>query len=148
MTDISGEVALLDTDVLLHVFRNDVTGQMIEQQYLLGTRQERPLLSTVVEAEVKAFAAWHTWGKGKLARLDKILSRLVRVEAGLPEVVQAYVELYPVARQKGQAIATHNQNDLWIAATARATNSVLYTCDKDFLFLHPQHVTVRHIRKP
>ncbi len=145
MTRTQGDLALLDTNVLIHLVRNDATGQVIEEKYSLAARQERPLLSTVVEAEVKVFAAIGGWGDRKLARLDEILAELVRVEAGLPQVVEAYIEIAPVAQRQGQSIATQNQNDLWIAATARAAGAVLYTCDKDFQFLDPDFVRVCYI---
>ena len=84
MTRTASDLALLDTNVLIHLVRNDATGQEVEEEYSLATRPERPLLSTVVEAEVKVFAAINEWGDRKLARLDEILAELVRVEAGLP----------------------------------------------------------------
>jgi len=145
MTRTASDLALLDTNVLIHLVRNDATGQVIEEKYSLAARQERPLLSTIVEAEVKVFAAISGWGDRKLTRLDEILAELVRVEAGLPQVVEAYIEIAPVAQRQGQAIATQNQNDLWIAATARAAGAVLYTCDKDFQFLDPDFVRVCYI---
>jgi len=145
MMHTESDLALLDTGVLIHLVRNDATGQAIEEEHSLAARMERPLLSTVVEAEVRVFAALQKWGHGKLERLDDLLAELVRVGAGLPEVVEAYIELAPVAQRQGQAIATQNQNDLWIAATARATGAVLYTCDKDFQFLDPDFVRVCYI---
>ena len=38
----------------------------------------------------------------------------------------------------------HNtkDNDLWIAATAKATGAVLLTCDHDFDWLNPATITV------
>ena len=42
---------MLDTGVLIHLARNDSTGQVIESQYGLTKRKERPLLSTIVEAD-------------------------------------------------------------------------------------------------
>jgi len=145
MRNAHTDLALLDTGVLIHLVRNDATGQAIEAEHSLTARTERPLLSSVVEAEVRVFAALAGWGDGKLGRLDELLGELVRVSVGLPEVVAAYIELAPVAQRQGQAIATQNQNDLWVAATARATGAVLYTCDRDFQFLDPHFVRVCYI---
>lgn len=39
---------------------------------------------------------------------------------------------------------THNtgENDLWIAATAKATGAVLLTCDDDFAWMSPRLLRV------
>ena len=71
-------------------------------------------------------AAWLT--------LTRLLGEVVRVDAGLPEVVDAYADLTVLDLRGG-----HNtkDNDLWIAATAKATGAVLLTCDHDFDWLNP-----------
>ncbi len=138
-------LVLLDSNVLIHFARNDATAQEIENTHSLTARSERPLLSSIVEGEVLALAKYSGWGTEKLKRLADLLAELVRVDAGLPEIVEAYVDLYCFARKSGKAIAQHDQNDLWIAATAQATAATLYTCDDDFNFLHPQHITVCYI---
>jgi predicted nucleic acid-binding protein len=72
-------------------------------------------------------------------RLDEILAELVRVNAGEPEIVRAYAELYFEDRKDG-----HNtgDNDLWIAATAKAANAVLLTFDGDCEWMSPNLVHV------
>lgn len=81
-------------------------------------------------------------GHGKLGSLEELLAELVRVDAGLPDVVKAYAEIYAADQAGG-----HNtgQNDMWIAATTRAANAVLLTCDKDCVWMHPNLVTVEHV---
>jgi len=128
---------LLDTNVLIHLARNDVTGQAIETQYSLTHRPERPLLSTIVEGAVLSFAYYRQWGNEKIQRLRLLLKNLVRVEAGLPEVVECYARLSALARSQGK---TMGQNDLWIAATAQAVNALLLTSDQDFLWLSPEYI--------
>jgi len=57
------------------------------------------------------------------------------VDVNREPVLQAYARLdarlHAVGRRMGQ------QNDLWIAATAVATNATLLTTDLDFDVLHP-----------
>ena len=80
--------------------------------------------------------------------LQDLLHELVRVNAGEPEIVNAYVELYNIALGSGQSMGQESgQNDLWIAATALATRAEIYTCDKDFNWLHSQYLTVHYIPK-
>ena len=78
----------------------------------------------------------------KMQRLHQILAELVRVEASLPQVISAYGELYSIGRPKGHPCG---ENDLWIAATAKAVNASLLTADADFDWMHPQHL---HVVKP
>lgn len=136
-----GRLVVLDTSVLVHLARNDKTGREIERDFSLTRRPERPLISTVVEGELFGLARYWNWGEEKVARLGELLAELVRVEAGLREIVDNYAELYAEGRRMGQGCG---ENDLWIAATAKATGAILLTCDKDFDWLHDRHIT-RHL---
>ncbi len=139
------DLLLLDTNVLIHLARADGLGKWVDENYRLKERVERPLLSTVVEAEVRALGAYRGWGARKLRRLTKLLDELVRVEIDRPSVIDSYVELYSFARSSGRASWQKNQNDLWLAATARATGAVLLTQDDDFDFLHPGQIQVERV---
>ena len=146
MSSGGGELALLDTSVLVHIAREDSTGREIERRHSLSSRTEPPLLSSIVEGETLALAHDWGWGEEKMKMLRQLLHQLVRIDAGEPEIVEAYVELYCVARSTGQAMGQDSgQNDLWIAATAMATGAAIYTCDHDFDWLHPEHLTVYYI---
>lgn len=142
MTTPSSQPAVLDTSVVVHLVRNDPTGQAIEARYFFTSRPDRPLLSTVVEGEMLALARTWNWGEKKIAALRKLLSEFVRVDAGMPEIVEAYAELYVEAQRTGGA---RGENDLWIAATAKAVHGTLFTCDKDFNWMRPDHVAVSYI---
>ena len=136
------DLIAIDTDALVHWVRQDSTGQYLLQQYALDRRAERPVLSTIVEGEIRGLARCWNWGAAKLKRLDEILAELVRVDSGHPDIVQTYGELYFEDQQGG-----HNtgENDLWIAATAKATGAVLLTCDGDFGWLSPRLLQVEHV---
>ena len=138
-------LALLDTNVLIHLLRRDRTGQKIEAEHSFTTRSERPILSSVVEVELLAFARYNGWGSQKLGQLRSLLTALVRVDAGLPEIVEAYAELHAEATKTGQP---KGENDLWIAATAKAVGAELYTCNGGhFAWMHPAHLTVHVIKQ-
>ncbi len=144
MSIAGGKLLLLDTNVLVHLARDDATGQAIEARFSLTARPERPLVSTVVEGEMLGLARYWNWGEKKLAGLRELLAELVRVDAGLNEIVEAYAELYAEGQSKGEPCG---ENDLWIAATAKATGATLLTCDTDFDWLDGIHIT-RHLIAP
>lgn len=134
-----GQLLVLDTSVIVHLARQDATGQKLEDAYSLSTRHERPLYSTVTEGELYAFATYRGWGSQKLDKLRDILHELVRVESSHPEIIEAYAQLYVADRNGGHST---KQNDLWIAATAIGAGAALMTLDKDFDWMHPDHLQV------
>jgi tRNA(fMet)-specific endonuclease VapC len=88
----------------------------------------------VVEGELRGLADWWGWGPARIAKLEQILSQLVRVSAGELEVVKCYGRLYAQQTKLGKKVG---ENDLWIAATATAIDGVVLTCDSDFLKFDP-----------
>lgn len=135
----SNDLIALDTNTLVHWVRQDLTGKCLLEQYALGQRIERPVLPTIVEGEILGLARCWKWGSAKLGRLNEIIAELVRVDVGHPDIVQAYADLYFLDQKNG-----HNtgENDLWIAATAKATGAVLLTCDGDFRWMTPTHLQI------
>ncbi len=142
MIPLSHTLVLLDRNVLVHLARQDATGVWIEDQFALTARVDHPLISTIAEGEILGFARQRNWGSEKMTQLARLLGEVVRVDAGLPDVVDAYADLTVLDVQGG-----HNtkDNDLWIAATAKATGAVLLTCDHDFDWLNPETITVQWI---
>ena len=142
MIHLSHTLVLLDTNVLVHLARQDATGVWIEDQFALTARVDRPLISTIARARSSASPDRETGGLQRLPNSTCLLGEVVRVDAGLPEVVDAYADLTVLDVQGG-----HNtkDNDLWIAATAKATGAVLLTCDHDFDWLNPATITVHWI---
>jgi tRNA(fMet)-specific endonuclease VapC len=136
------DIVVLDSNVLIHWARQDRTGLFLLETYSLDQRIDRPLLPTTVEGEVRGLAKHGHWGKEKLQRLGDMFGELVRVESGLPEVIEAYAEIYTQDRRGG-----HNtgQNDMWIAAVTLAVGGVLITCDTDFKWMHPGLVRIEHV---
>jgi len=139
MTLGPNDLISLDTNVLVHWVRQNDTGIQLRDTYKLHERADRPIYSTIVEGELRGLAKAWKWGNGKLELLEKILAELVRVDAGLPDVVKAYAEIYAADQAGG-----HNtgQNDMWIAATTKAADAVLLTCDDDCVWMQPGLVAV------
>jgi len=63
------ELVLLDTNVLLHLFRGSALGQKIEADYGLAKRPERPLISVVTVGEIQAIARRKGYSAEKRATL-------------------------------------------------------------------------------
>jgi len=142
MTLRPNDLISLDTNVLVHWIRQNEIGIQLRDTYRLHERMDRPIYSTIVEGEIRALAKVWGWGTEKLNSLDTILAELVRVDAGLPDVVKAYAEIYAADQAGG-----HNtgQNDMWIAATTSAAGGVLLTCDTDCVWMDPHLVNVEHV---
>jgi predicted nucleic acid-binding protein len=132
----------LDTNVLVHWLRQNQTGIQLRDSFRLHERTDRPIYSTIVEGELRALARVWNWGAGKLERLDELLAELVRVDAGLPDVVRAYAEIYAADQAGGHKTG---QNDMWIAATTKAAGAVLLSCDRDCLWMNVGLVGVVYV---
>lgn len=144
MTIPAGQLIVLDTNILVDLVRDNERGRKINQCFQLTDRSERPLFSSVTEGEILGLARlpkWR-WGEPKLRQLGELLANLVRVNAGLPDVVDAYAELYAASYATGNSTG---DNDLWIAATAKATGSVLLTRDTDFDWMDPALLTIESV---
>jgi tRNA(fMet)-specific endonuclease VapC len=140
----AGQLIVLDTNILVDLVRNNDRGRTINGRFQLTDRAERPLFSTVTEGEIFGLVRlpkWR-WGEAKLQKLEELLANLVRVNAGLPNVVDAYAELYAASYATGNSTG---DNDLWIAATAKATGSVLLTRDAHFDWMNPTHLSVERV---
>ncbi len=135
---------LLDSTVLVDLLRATSWGKNINAKYDLTDRPERPLLCSVVEGEVIGLARYCGWGAGRLDKLRALFYELVRIESSHPAVVDAYADIYDDARKCGQYRGPLSQNDLWIAATAKATGAALLTSDEHFTWMSGRHIEVHY----
>ena len=142
MTLRANDLISLDTNVLIHWIRQNDIGMKLRDNYRLQERTDRPIYSSIVEGEIRALAKFWNWGDPKLESLDLLLAELVRVDAGHPDIVHAYADIFAVDQLGG-----HNtgQNDMWIAATTKAAGAVLLTCDSDCIWMSPDIVVVEHV---
>jgi tRNA(fMet)-specific endonuclease VapC len=125
---------LLDTNILVLMCRGAVAAQRLDDRFKLLDRSQAPLIAVVSVGEILAFSRSLKWGAGKQQTLRVLLDQLVVTDIGSTTVLNAYAELATHARANGRPMG---QNDLWIAAVAKATDAVLLTTDKDFDWLHP-----------
>ena len=134
-----GTLIVPDSCAIIQLIRNNDVGQRLEQQYYLSARRNDILISSVTYAEVLAFATYQRWSPQKITLLEEFMVQLPLINAGDEWVIKMYVELYVAARKRGRMMS---QNDLWIAATAKATDAVLLTVDKDFQWIPREFLRV------
>lgn len=136
---------LLDTSVLLALVRGKELGKFILHTYALETPSVRSVISIVTHGEIWALAERNAWQTGKRAALKKMLDNLVTIDLNAGDIVNAYIEVDKLNRAFTSGARQLSDNDMWIAATAKAANAVLLTTDKDFLHLHPQFLSVQYV---
>jgi len=136
---------LLDTNILVHLIRGKELGRKIMLQFDLANAVHRPLISIVTVGEIRSLADQFQFGGEKREFLRKLLESLVVLDISDNSVIDAYVEVDRACHQAAGGARALSQNDLWIAATARAADAVLLTADKDFLFLHPHTCFVHYL---
>jgi tRNA(fMet)-specific endonuclease VapC len=130
------QILLLDTNILIHLVRDNRIGRSIDARFRLRSGIERPLISIVTVGEALAFARKLNWGPSKTAILEDLFENaVVIVDISKDEVLRTYAEIEDLLRRKGRPI---EQNDIWIAATAIASGAHLLTTDKDFDPLYPK----------
>jgi tRNA(fMet)-specific endonuclease VapC len=127
---------LLDTNILLHLVRENRVGKSIESKFRLQTRSERPLVSIISLGEILAFVKRRSWGTSKISALEALLQSLIVLEIS-DEVLELYAQIDVVLQRAGRPV---QQNDMWIAATAIASGAHLLTTDKDFDPLYPAYL--------
>jgi tRNA(fMet)-specific endonuclease VapC len=136
------DLVLLDTSVIVDLARNNRSGQSILAAYSLKSRPDRPLVSVITFGEILGVAKVRKWAARRMQMLHELLAELVEIELG-PEIVESYSDLVALCRSRNQTMG--QQNDMWIAATARATGAVLLTEDLDFNWLHPHFIRVEYV---
>lgn len=129
---------ILDTNILVSYLRGRTLGQWIEATYRLSTSPVTPLISVVTEGELWSLAWQFGWGEEKKRQLQLILRNFVAIQLDQPGVIEAYAEIDSFSIQNGRRMG---KNDVWIAAAARYSGTLLLTTDKDFDHLDPQFIT-------
>ena len=137
MTAAEG-LLLFDTNVLIHLIRDDALARAISARFELQARPERPLISVITVGESLAFAKKLAWGHKKVDKLNSLLRELVIVDVNSKPVLSRYADIDSHLSRAGRPIG---QNDMWIGATASAVGAHLLTTDKDFDALDPDFVS-------
>jgi len=143
---------LLDTNILLIYLRAKKEREKIEIDYNPFGINNNPMTSIVCIGEVKSIARRNYWGNKRLQLLDEILSSLIIIDIKSEDILEEYAEVdaYSQGKIKENPLPMTSRNmgknDIWIAATAIVTKSVLLTTDKDFEHLHDKYLEVITIK--
>lgn len=131
----------LDTNILVHVLQRSLLGEHLVGALQLRARASTPLISAVSQGELLSLAAGNGWGKPRRDVLEELLNELVIVDvaASARPLLERYAALDQFSHAAGHQMG---KNDLWIAASASETGSVLLTTDHDFDHLAPAQVRV------
>ncbi len=125
---------LLDTNILVALIRGNKLGKYIDSNYSLSTAFTKSLISIVTVGEMYSLARKFNWGTVKTQELRDLLDELVWLDISDDSTLQAYGDIDAAMEAIGQPMG---KNDLWIAASTRATGATLLTTDSDFDRLYP-----------
>lgn len=96
--------------------------------------------------ELWALAAVNRFGQPKRQVISTMMAAVVTVGIEDPAVIEAYVAVYSALRAHPKGSRTNvGENDMWIAAAARATDAMLLTTDQHFIPLFPDTVRGAYI---
>ena len=132
----------LDTNILVHLVRDDATGQYIKQTYSPFLVAPKPLICVVSDGEIRSLALQWNWGQQKIDQMRFLLGFFGRVPIERTDVLQAYATIDSHSEARGISMG---KNDVWIAAAAYITGARLITTDKDFDHLQPAFITRDYI---
>jgi predicted nucleic acid-binding protein len=128
---------LLDTNILLALLRGKALGQHIDSAYALKSNLNQSIISVVTVGEMYSLVRQFTWGPAKVQALRDLLDELVWVDINQTQILEAYGEIDHAMDSAGTPMG---KNDVWIAATARATSFTLLTTDHDLDRLDPHWI--------
>lgn len=131
------ELLILDTNIVIHLIRDNEVGKRVDAAFQIRHRTDRPLISVVTIGECLSLVRQFRWGISKVHALESLLRELVVVDINSRPVLERFGEFHFWTKSVGRTLG---HNDLWIAATAAATGSHLITTDQDFDPLHPNHI--------
>ena len=144
---------VLDASVFVSYLRHRPTRSLLLNELQLFQPVTRSLISPVTIGELRALSLKQNWGEKRWEILSKLLSSVLVIDLNQELLFDAYAELDAYAENKhpdrvrAGSSNTVGKNDLWIAATALATNATLLTADKDFQIFDPEFFSVHYIGK-
>jgi tRNA(fMet)-specific endonuclease VapC len=142
---------LLDTNIVIHLIRDDATWSVIDDKYQLFKRPNRPAISVVTVGELRSFALQRNWGGQKLRNLLRLFDNLLIIDINSPEIINKYAEIdsYSQNRLADKPMPTSarkmGKNDVWIAATAAVLDIPLLSTDADFQHLHNVYLDLHNL---
>lgn len=123
------DLYLFDTNILVHLIREDATGLAIKTRFSPFTKDSKPLICNVTDGELRSLALQFSWGKQKIDKMNFALDYFGRVPIESKEIMTAYAAIDFFSLSQGIKMG---KNDLWIAAATYISGSQLVSTDTDF----------------
>ncbi len=141
---------LLDTNIVVALVRYPNFSDYLKSTYPTNSRR---IISVVTQGEAQSLAIQWKWGTFKLQRLEYVLSTFIIYPIKMEKVIHAYAQIDAFSQGKlpetplpaGTSARNMGKNDLWIAATAHATDATLLTTDADFSHLHGSYLDLDRV---
>ena len=136
------KIFLLDTGVMLGFVRGAPWAITVRAEYDLGNPETIVMTSVICQGELLALAEKRGWGEASRLELSRTLNRVPTLDINKQSILKAYALID--AWTHGKLVASPRngpppkparsigKNDLWIAATAHASDAILLTTDTDF----------------
>jgi tRNA(fMet)-specific endonuclease VapC len=145
--------ATIDTNILLHLLRESYLVPTIQETFGKLDVGDSILISIVSIGEIESIAYKRDYGKRKRDRLQDLLKEFLVIPIESLDLVDRYAEIDAYSQGKlsqkplpnGLSSRNMGKNDLWIAATASVTNSVLISTDKDYEHLDGVYLDFQYI---
>ncbi len=133
---------LLDTNVILKCLQSRDFKEDLQQKTKVFDADNQAIISIVTIGELKALAMRNGWGNIKIGLMLNFLQNFIILSINAEDITDKYAEIDTFSQRKHPTLS-HNlsarnmgKNDLWIAASAAITQSILLTFDKDFEHLN------------
>lgn len=143
---------ILDTNILMAYLKaNTVLFNKVSEDNKLNDEDAFIMISSITKGEMLSLALQNNWGERKVSSLSKLLNEFVIIDIGGNDelLLNAYAEIdafslqrHSTKKLKGSA-KPMGKNDMWIAATAFATNATLLTTDGKFMHLDKEFITIK-----
>ncbi len=143
---------ILDTNIFVLLAKNDIFGNFFEEEYRNQALAEF-YYTMITLGELDSIIKQNNWGNKRVTELNNIVKGFKLIGMKSIKIIEAYGTLDAFSQGKlknhplpsGMTARNMGKNDLWIAATAYATNATLITTDKDFAHLDPQFISIDYI---
>lgn len=134
---------LLDTCIVLHLFRNNDYSEKCKQAINTFSNNPVIVLSVVTIGELEALKKQQNWSEKRLKLVQAFIDDVTVIDVAHADLllIEAYAKIDAFSKRKGNddsgrlldgSAKTMHKNDLWIAATANALDIPLMTTDGDF----------------
>jgi tRNA(fMet)-specific endonuclease VapC len=142
---------ILDTNIIIAYLKGNPLFTKVSEDNNLNEEDAFIMISSISKGELLSLAMQNSWGERRVNRLKQLLNEIVIIDvAGNDELLlNAYAEIdafslqrHPTKKLEGSA-KPMGKNDLWIAATAFATNATLLTADGKFMHLDKTFIPIK-----